>query len=253
MASQRQSGIRVVNWNTEAVSPRARSGRFAAIRSAVTKHDPDIVCLTESHPETMPTGGQTVASDMSGWGGPEARGARKVVLWSRHGWAAVDCVGSQRLPEGRFVQATTRIGGGDVRVIGVCIPYRDYRNRASWGGRRRRPWEGAHQYLTALRDDILATEILSASTVLLGDFNLQIPPRNYPRPTESINHERELTFRDWRIPTAGAHPHADLDKPFIDHIALTPDWHVAEMEFISRFDADGKALSDHNGVRLTLG
>ena len=248
---QAPSGIRVVNWNTEFLSPRSRSDRFDAVRQVVADRDPDIVCLTEAYPEAMPTGGYTVVSDSSGRGGPEARGARKVVLWSRHGWEAIDRLGSPRLPEGRFVSATTRINGRAVHVVGVCIPYRDYRTRASWGEHRHHRWEGAHQYLTALRDDVLSTEAFASSTVLLGDFNLQIPPRTYPRPTEPINHHRERTFRDWNIPTAGEHPEAGLDKPFIDHVALTPDWHVAVMTFIHRF-RDGHALSDHNGVRLTL-
>lgn len=54
--------------------------------------------------------GPTRGGDMvDGW--PEQRCARKVVLWSRHGWDTVDrLLGSERLPEGLFVSATTRIG-----------------------------------------------------------------------------------------------------------------------------------------------
>lgn len=195
----------------------------------------DVVCLTESYPEAMPVGGQTVTSELSGRGGPARRGARKVVLWSRHGWHTVDALGSERLPEGRFVSATTRINGREVRVVGVCLPYRDYRTRASWGQNRRRQWEGTHQYLTALRDDLLSAGDFSASTIVIGDFNLQIPPRTYPRPAEPIDDDRQRTFRGWHTPTAGEHPQAGLDKPFIDHVTVSPDWRIAEMAFISRF------------------
>ena len=48
------------------------------------------------------------------------------------------------------------------------------------------------------------------------------------------------------IPTAG------IDRRFIDHIAMSKDLRADSMQFVSRFDADGTELSDHNGVFMVI-
>ena len=189
--------MKVLNWNTQADRLSVRTPRFERSRQLVTRHDADVICLTEAFPESMPEGGDTVTSDLSGWKKHENRGARKVVLWSRFGWTDVDRRGSQRLPDGRFVRATTTFEGTGLTVVGMCIPYRDYRTRERWwGSGTKRPWEGACEYLNALRDDILAQPRFRKRTILLGDFNLEIPPRDIrERKAWSIRNER-LPFPD---------------------------------------------------------
>ena len=109
-------------------------------------------------------------------------------------------------------------------------------------------WQGACQYLDALRDEILPRAGFREGAIMLGDFNLQIPPKTYPRPNTLVDQKREATFGGWSIPTAGESDDSALDKRFIDHIALTPEIRVQSMRFVSRFAADGTRLSDHNGV-----
>ena len=82
--------MRILNWNTQWLSPRSRGGRFQAARELIAGYHPDVVCLTEARAELMPGGGQTLSSELSGAGAIENRGGRKVVLWSRLGWRKVD-------------------------------------------------------------------------------------------------------------------------------------------------------------------
>ena len=60
--------MRILNWNTQWLSPRSRSGRFEAAHALIESHRADVICLTEARPETMPGGGQTIMSERSGAG-----------------------------------------------------------------------------------------------------------------------------------------------------------------------------------------
>ena len=245
--------MKVLNWNTQADRLSVRTPRFEKSRQLVARHDADVVCLTEAFPESMPEGGETVTSDLSEWKRHEDRGARKVVLWSRFGWTDVDRTGSGNLPEGRFVRATTTFDGTDLTVVGMCIPYRDYRTRERWWGTKTKGrWEGACEYLDALCDDILAQRGFRKRTILLGDFNLEIPPRGYPPRKSVVNRKREAAFSGWTVPTAGVWDNPALDRTFKDHVALSPDVRAGPPQFFSRFDSDGSELSDHNGVCIEI-
>ena len=244
--------MRILNWNTQWLSPRSRGGRFQAARELIAGHQADVICLTEARAELMPSGGQTVASELSGAGTIENRGGRKVVLWSRYGWRKVDALGSPRLPEGRFVRAETEIAGQAWTIVGMCIPYHAYRVGEKWGEQRLATWEGACRYLDALREDLLPKFKHRERVVLLGDFNLQIPPKNYPYPNSEVDRKRQATFARYNIPTSDAGHDPALDKRFIDHIALSHDINVNETKFFSRFHSDGTELSDHNGVCIDV-
>ncbi len=126
--------MRILNWNTEFVSPRARSDKFELIRATISGCSADVICLTEAYPEAMPDGGYLIRSRESGRVRAEAGGARKVLLWSRNEWSDVDLIGSPALPEGRFASAHTLVNGLRWRFTGICIPYFGYRiNRKFWG------------------------------------------------------------------------------------------------------------------------
>ena len=238
--------MRILNWNTQWLSPRSRGGRFEAALALIEGHRADVICLTEARPETMPGGGQTIMSERSGSGQIENRGARKVALWSRHGWRSVDTLGSPRLPEGRFVRAETDIAGQAWTVVGMCIPYHAYRVGEKWGAQRMSTWEGACRYLDALREDVLPALEEREQTILLGDFNLQIPPFGYPRAGNAVDQKRQATFAGWLIPTSGIRQH------YIDHVAMSTDLQVDCLRFISKETPDGQRLSDHNGVVIDL-
>ena len=200
----------------------------------------------------MPADGHTIVSGLSGVGNMENRGARKVILWSRFGWTNIDTLGSDRLPEGRFVGATTDENGIEWNFIGMCIPYREYRTRKSEAEEKKASWQGACEYLDALREDVLRQGRYKNRTILLGDFNLQIPPHRYPGKNTDVNRKREVTFDGWSIPTAGEWKDPALDKRFIDHVAISPDLRLRSMQFFSRIARDGTRLSDHNGVCLEV-
>jgi endonuclease/exonuclease/phosphatase family metal-dependent hydrolase len=150
------------------------------------------------------------------------------------------------------VSATTLVDTIPIRFVGVCIPYHAYHTQAKWGDKRLKVWQGAGIYLDELRHNILVQAKYQERTVVLGDFNLQIPAHNYPYPNTDVNHKREETFEDWHIPTAGDIDDVALDKRFIDHVALSADMTIGKMSFISRFGASKTPLSDHNGVYLEI-
>ena len=107
-------------------------------------------------------------------------------------------------------------------------------------------------YLDSLGSELLTQDRLRKRSILLGDFNLQIPPGKTSRQTKAVSQLCHTTFAGWHIPTAGKISDPALDKRFIDHIALSKDIELRSMRFISRFAEDGRRLSDHNGVCLEV-
>ena len=244
--------MKILNWNTWKATPGSIRGRFAKIRDIIQDCDADIICLTEAHPKTMPDGGQTITSRPGRRGWQAEGGPLKVVLWSRTGWTNIDDRGAADLPKGRFVSAVTAVDGISWNIVGMCIPYRGYPMDENTGEDRKGGWLGALKYLEVLHSDILPHDRYSSRTVLIGDFNLQIPAKNYPYPGQEVNRVREETFRGFTVPTAGEIDDPALYKRFIDHVALTPDIHVRSRQFFSRILADRTVLSDHNGVCLEI-
>ncbi len=238
--------MRLLNWNTGWLSPKSRNNKFEKARQLIASFDADVICLTEARVEMLPPPSEhAIKSELSGVGGPEERGARKVLLWSRYGWSEIDRLGAPQLPPGRFVKGITEVAGAQWTIIGMCIPYRNYRVEKKRGAQRKKVWAGAGEYLDGLRD-ILPPAKKQHRTVLLGDYNLQIPPFNYPYKNSAVNQKRQRTFAGWLIPTAG------LKRRFIDHVAMSPDLRVQSLQFISRYAADGIELSDHDGVFIDI-
>ncbi len=245
--------MKILNWNTEFVSPRAKSDKFELIRATIADCNADVICLTEAFPESLPDGGYLIKSKVSGCIKAEADGARKVLLWSRNEWGDVDVIGSPDLPEGRFASANTVTDGVRWRFAGMCIPYFGYRaNRKYWGDATMRQWQGAEIYLDVLRHEVLPQVRFRQRTILLGDYNLHIPRGKTSGQTKAVSQKCAATFTDWNIPTAGESPDPSLDKRFIDHIALSKDIVLRSIRFISRFAEDGTRLSDHNGVCIEV-
>ena len=120
------------------------------------------------------------------------------------------------------------------------------------GEQRLKVWEGACRYLDVLREAVLPPFGNRERVVLLGDFNLQIPPKNYPYPDSEVDQKRRATLGDLQIPTAGEVVDPALDKRFIDHVALSYDIIHDPPVFFSRTQDDGSVLSDHNGVCIDV-
>ena len=66
-------------------------------------------------------------------------GRRKVLVWSKRPWSAVDMGISGALPGGRLVAGITLTALGPLTVVGVCVPWRDAHVRS--GGRERSQWQ----------------------------------------------------------------------------------------------------------------
>lgn len=238
--------MKILNWNTEANKKLVSSGKPQILRDYIESQDADAICLTEAFPEYLPDHGHMLCSGKSGWGWPEEQGARKVLLWSRNEWSEVDDIGASGLPPGRFIRAVTQFVGVDWTIIGMCIPWHGYGKASGFS-----TWQGACDYLDGLLKDVLPTVAKTPRTLLVGDFNLQIPPVNYPNPRsksggELVNDKRKKTFSGWLIPTSG------IRKHFVDHIAMSTDLRVGSMRFIRKLRLDGKDLNDHNGVFMEI-
>src|SRR5690349_16834816 len=166
--------MRLLNWNLEFAPPASARGR--AIAGVIEHHDPDVLCLTETHTSWSMDGGEWVWADAD-YGYRDTGERRKVGLWSRTPWTDVDTVGHPDLPGGRFVAGVTETDVGSLTVAGVCIPWQ--MAHVSTGHRDRAPWQDHLAYLAGL-GELLHPFV--GSTVVAGDFNQRLPRRRVPAP-----------------------------------------------------------------------
>jgi hypothetical protein len=221
-----------------------KSGSTAAsiIRQRILEHNPDIVCATEAYADFFGSNGHVIEASAD-YGYLITDGRRKVMLWSRRPWTEVDICGDQAMPGGRFVAGTTSTPAGEVRCIGVCIPWKDA--HVSSGRCDRRPWEDHLAFLEGL------TSVLASPTdrlVLMGDFNQRVP-RKY-QPKAIFDRLGESVLAQLAIATAGVIE--SVGAQAIDHICHSHDWHAADVIGLSNIGPDGKELSDHFGIRVRL-
>lgn len=215
------------------------------MRNAISRHDPDIICIAEGHPDFLAGFGGHLIDASPDYGYPLKPGRRKVILWSRQPWSAIDRLGAPELPSGRFVAGMTETPDGPLRCIGVCVPWDLAHVR---GGRRnRRSWEDHITYLRALAP-ILTRPEHGAGTIVLGDFNQSIPPQRAP--IAAFAALDAAILRNFRVATAGSL--APLGRAVVDHLAHTPDFMVAHVETIPNRDGDVPRWSDHPGLRIDL-
>ncbi len=241
--------MKVVNWNVQWATPG--SERSPEILRRIAECCPDIVGLTE-----------TDCRLLSGWDGhaiaagpapgqAAARNRRKVLLWSRHKWTGVDDLGSDKLPPGRFVAGTTDTPAGQIRVIGVCIPW--HNANVNVGDKNKTPWEDHSSYLDALSSII--NNKSPTPLLVMGDFNQQIGQRRRPYPP--LSHPvRPLLLGAIQagrppgltIATAGL---GLRGRRAIDHISVSGDLSAVSLATIDNFDGE-RRLSDHFGVVAEL-
>ena len=140
--------LKLLNWNVEWAAAKWKA---AELQRRIGQHAADIVCLTETDTArlALPQDGHSICAQAN-WGQPFRKGQegrRKVLLWSRECWKAVDAVGHEALPPGRFVSGVTQTGVGEVTVIGVCIPWSRSRVGTRWN---RNTWQDHEEYLAGL-------------------------------------------------------------------------------------------------------
>ena len=234
--------LKLVNWNVEWATPR--SSRRAEILRRIQRHDPEIVCLTETHTELLSQDGHTICSQPD-YGYPIKGGRRKVMLWSREPWEQVDDVGIDSMPPGRFVSGVTQTSVGEIMVLGICIPWFGSRTEARRTSERKKRWEDHEQYLAGL------TEILGRASakrlIVVGDFNQAIGPGSRA-PIKLRSALREAFPPGMNIVTSAL---AFQGRKCIDHIALSEDLAFSSLSVVSNIH-EGKKLSDHFGVAAGL-
>lgn len=232
--------LSLVVWNVQ--FRRAVSDRGRLLREAIAACAPDVVCITEAHPDFLDLPHLVLPAGDHGYAAADGR--RKVLLWSREPWHAVDPVGDPSMPAGRYVAGRTLTPIGMVGVHGVCIPWAQA--HVATGRRDRRPWEDHMHYLDGLRR-VLASPS-PPPTILAGDFNQAIPRRRAPR---AVFDALMATLPPHlRCVTAGPVPMEGLAA--IDHVAVTSDLAVLDWRALPRFGPDAIALSDHFGLHLRL-
>ncbi len=230
----------VLTWNTK--WSRSKTGRGTWFRSRLMEVDADVVCLTEAFASLLPAG-HIIESDAD-YGYRIMPGRRKVILWSPKPWRDIDVVGSKALPSGRFVSGVTETPAGDVRFVGVCVPWKDAHVRT--GRKDRATWEDHLAYLAAL-PAILKRRTVTVPTVILGDFNQRIPARGQRKDAADA---LQRTLDGWTVCTAGI-PDED-DKQLIDHLATDGSLISDSIQVLSRYDKNGRPMSDHVGVKVGL-
>ena len=229
--------LRLILWNIEWATPRSRRGRV--IQGIVSELQPDLICVTEGVATMLPEAGHTIEAD--GDYGYEGTGdRRKVLLWSRWPWEDVDTVGESAMPGGRFVAGTT----AGLRVVGVCVPWRDAHVRTGRGDRA--CWEDHLAYLAGLRRVL---EAIDGPAVLAGDFNQRVPRRGQPaRVYEAL---REALGSSWRVVSESV---VDEDGgQLIDHVVVGGGVLGEVTGVLPRRAPDGVRLSDHPGVLAEVG
>lgn len=227
--------IRVATWNVEWATPETKAGK--RIQQIIKQIDADIFVLTEGCKELMPEG--FVLDGGTDWGYDATDGRRrKVLLWSRY--PLVDPFQGEGLllPEGRFIAATVQHPAGAIHVYGVCIPWKDAHVRT--GRKDRTPWEDHSTYLDGLRQLI---QQVDSPLVVSGDFNQRIPRVSQP---VLVAEQLSRCMDGLQVCTA-----LPLDKPLIDHIAVSQQLVTTKVEVIPDHDSEGR-LSDHRGAIVQI-
>jgi endonuclease/exonuclease/phosphatase family metal-dependent hydrolase len=234
------NSLTVATWNTE--WRRAVSADARLVRERLLALSPDIICLTEAYAELLSGDGHCITSETD-YGYPITPGRRKVVLWSREPWDEVDSEGHRDMPPGRFVAGRTSTPAGDLRVVGVCIPWREAHVRS--GRRDRQCWEDHLAHLAGL--ETLAHD-WTGPTIVLGDFNQRVP--RGPAPAHVYVALEGALLERFAIATAGALQ--PLGRPAIDHVVHSGDFEAVEVTALSNLAEDGRRISDHFGVSVRL-
>ena len=230
--------MKLVNWNVEWATPR--STRRAEILRRIQRHDPEVVCLTETHTGLLSQDGHTICSQPD-YGYPMKDGRRKVMLWSREPWEQVNDVGIDSMPPGRFVSGVTQTSVGEIMVLGICIPWFGSRTEARRTSERKKQWEDHEQYLVGLTE--ILGRVSAKRLIVVGDFNQAIGPGSRA-PIKLRSALREAFPPGMNIVTSAL---AFQGRKCIDHIALSHDLAFTSLEVISNIH-EGTNLSDHFGV-----
>lgn len=229
----------VANWNIEWASPRSAGGK--AIKSLLIDMSPDLICLTETYSGFLESGHIIEAS--ADYGYARSDGRRKVVLCSKRPWYDVDRAEHMPFPPGRLIVGSTDTPLGPLKVVGICIPWKDAHVRT--GRQDRAPWEEHFGYLRSLKT------YLSEQTgrlVVLGDFNQRIP--RLRQPPEAFDELLRCFASKFEIVTKGLTDGGGAHA--IDHLAVSHDFRAGPVKILPAIADNVIRLSDHFGFAAKL-
>ena len=208
--------LKISCWNSDWATPSSKRGKFF-----IDKFDSDIICLTEGYENLLPKNGYIISSHED-YGYKTKNGRRKVILWSKDKWTDIDQLGSNKIPSGRFISGFTN----GIRIIGICIPWRFA--HVSSGRKDRKPWE---DHLSFIQNLSFSNE----KTIILGDFNQNVPKKNQP---EIAFSSLMKLIEGFNILTT------DMG---LDHIVISKDLKAESVKKIATGDN-----SDHDGITCSI-
>ena len=149
-------------------------------------------------------------------------GRRKVILWSKDKWTDIDQIGSKEIPIGRFISGVTN----GIKIIGLCIPWRFA--HVSTGRKDRKPWD---EHLSFIKNLSFSNE----KTIILGDFNQNIPKKNQP----------EIVFSSLKNMIDGFN--LLTTNMGLVHIVISTDLNAESIQKIAT-----ENNSDHDGISYSI-
>ena len=211
-----KSLLKISCWNSDWATPSSKRGKFF-----IEKFDSNIICLTEGYENLLPKDGYIISSHED-YGYKSKNGRRKVILWSKNEWTDIDQLGSKDIPSGRFISGVT----SGIRIIGLCIPWRFA--HVSTGRKDRKPWEDHLSFIQNL-------SFSNQKTIILGDFNQNIPKKNQPQKVfSSLNN----MIDGFNLLTTNMG---------LIHIVISTDLIAESIEKIAT-----KNYSDHDGINCSI-
>ena len=211
-----KSLLKISCWNSDWATPSSKRGKFF-----IEKFDSDIICLTEGYENLLPKDGYIISSHED-YGYKSKIGRRKVILWSKNEWTDIDKLGSKDIPSGRFISGVT----SGIRIIGLCIPWRFA--HVSTGRKDRKPWEDHLSFIQNL-------SFSNQKTIILGDFNQNIPKKNQP---EKVFSSLNNMIDGFNLLTTNMG---------LIHIVISTDLIAESIEKIAT-----KNNSDHDGINCSI-
>ena len=230
--------ITLATWNVEWATPTTRG----AIRERIASWNADILVVTEGDHGVLPAGG-TATDGGTDWGyrvtKPERR---KVTLWSRWPLRDVSTEAPAGVRTGRLVDAVVESPSGPIRVLAVCIPWRDAHVRTGIDPHGE-PWR-EHRSFVAHLGELIERHPADRPLVVMGDFNQRLPRTRQP---EDVHEALVTALGPLVVATAGAQPLRGLAGQEVDHITLSRGFAVEDVWGVDRHDGT-RLLSDHDAV-----
>ena len=129
---------------------------------------------------------------------------------------------SNKIPSGRFISGVTN----GIKIVGLCIPWRFA--HVSTGRKDRKPWEDHLSFIQNL-------SFSNQKTIILGDFNQNIPKKNQP----------EIVFSSLKNMIDGFN--LLTTNMGLLHIVISNDLKAESVKQISTGDN-----SDHDGIICSI-